>query len=125
MNLTISKGNMTDEPKLEQAGEHKRLIFNLALNRIKDGADFPRFIAWDKKAEIISQYCHKGSALLVTGHIRTDKYTNKDGKTVYTQDIIVDSVEFCDKKKADEPKDNPDDGWMNIPDGIDAELPFN
>ena len=123
MNLTISKGNMTDDPKIEVVGEHKKVSFNLALNRIKDGADFPRFIAWDKKAEIISQYSHKGSQLLITGHIRTDKYTNKDGKTVYTQDIIVDSVEFCDKKQNDEQKQ--DEGWMNIPDGFDAELPFN
>ena len=120
MNLTISKGNMTDDPKLEEVGEHKKVSFNLALNRMKDGADFPRFIAWDKKAQLISQYCHKGSQLLVTGHIRTDSFTNKEGKKVYTQDIIVDSLEFCDKK----PKEQTDD-FMKIPDGIDNEIPFN
>lgn len=120
MNLTISKGNMTDDPKIEVVGEHKKVSFSLALNRMKDGADFPRFTAWDKKAELIEKYCRKGSALLVTGHIRTDSYQNKEGKKVYTTDIIVDSIEFCDKK----PKDEADD-FMKIPDGIDNEIPFN
>ena len=129
MNKTISMGNLTDEPKIsEVAGGHKTATFNLALNRIKDGADFPRFVAWDKKAELIENWCHKGSRLLVEGHIHTDSYENRDGKKVYTTDIIVDSLEFCDRKPKDgsegQPKENPGGGWMNVPEGIDDEVPF-
>lgn len=128
MNYTFSIGNMTDEPKInEVSGGHKTATFTLALNRIKEGADFPRFVAWDKKAELIEKYCHKGTKLAIRGHIQTGSY-EKDGKKVYTTDIIVDDIEFCDKKPKDEtagqPTENPGDGFMQIPDGIDNELPF-
>lgn len=125
MNLTISVGNMTDEPRIDEvAGGHKKATFNLALNRIKEGADFPRFVAWDKKAELIENWCHKGTKLAITGHIHTDSY-DKDGKKVYTTDIIVDQIEFCDKKQKDEqPRENPEVAFMNIPANIDEEIPF-
>lgn len=123
MNITLSIGNMTDEPKIDVFGEHKKASFSLALNRIKDGADFPRFVAWDKKAELIEQYCHKGSKLGIKGHIQTGSYDGKNGK-VYTTDIIVDELEFLDRKPKDEqPTENPTD-FMKIPDGVDEEMPF-
>lgn len=131
MNLTISKGNMTDEPRItETKNGKKKAEFTLALNRMKEGADFPRFIAWEKRAELIEKWCHKGTGLLITGHIQTDSYEGKNG-TVYTTDIICDTIEFCDKKQKamdgteGQPKQNPDDGFMNIPDGLDEEIPFN
>ena len=127
MNLTVSVGNMTDEPKItEVSGGHKTATFSLALNRIKDGADFPRFVAWDKKAEVIEKWCHKGTKLAIVGHIHTDSY-EKDGRKIYTTDIIVEQIEFCEKKKdetAGQPKENPSDTWMNIPEGTDEEMPF-
>ena len=128
MNITLSIGNMTDEPKIDVYNEHKKASFSLALNRVKDGADFPRFVAWDKKAELIEQYCHKGSKLAIKGHIQTGSYLNMDKKKVYTTDIIVDELEFLDRKPKDEttrqPTENPDD-FMKIPDGIEDEMPFN
>jgi len=125
MNLTLSVGNMTDEPKIDVYNEHKKASFALALNRVKDGADFPRFVAWDNKAELIEKYCHKGSKLAIKGHIQTGSYLNMDKKKVYTTDIIVDEIEFCDRKPKDEqPTENPSDTWMSIPDGIQEELPF-
>ena len=128
MNITLSIGNMTDEPKIDVFNEHKKASFALALNRAKDGADFPRFVAWDKKAELIEQYCHKGSKLAIKGHIQTGSYLNMDKKKVYTTDIIVDELEFLDRKPKDEttrqPTENPDD-FMKIPDGIEDEMPFN
>lgn len=129
MNKTISMGNLTDEPKItETTTGKKKAEFTLALNRMKEGADYPRFIAWEKKAEFMQNYCHKGMKLLVEGHIQTGSYENKDGKKVYTTDIICDNIEFCEKKKLDgsegQPKKNPDDEWMNIPDGVEEELPF-
>ena len=128
MNKVICAGNMTDEPRIDVFNEHKKASFTLALNRIKDGADYPRFIAWDKKAEFLENWCHKGTRLLVEGHIQTGSY-EKDGKKVYTTDIICDNIEFCEKKPKDEtvgqPKENPTDEFMKIPEGIDEQLPFN
>ena len=129
MNKTISMGNLTDEPKItETSTGKKKAEFTLALNRMKDGADYPRFIAWEKKAEFMQNYCHKGMKLLVEGHIQTGSYDGKNGK-VYTTDIICDNIEFCEKKKAmdgteGQPKKNESEEWMNIPEGVQEELPF-
>lgn len=130
MNKTISIGNMTDDPKItETAAGKKKAEFVLALNRIKEGADFPRFVAWEQKAEIIEKYCHKGSKISVEGHIQTGSYENREGKKVYTTDIICDVIEFLDRKPKDgsegQSKENPKDEFMKIPDGIDEEIPFS
>lgn len=115
MNRTISMGNLTDDPKITYTQNGKAKVeFTLALNRMKEGADFPRFIAWEKKAEFLERYCHKGMKLLVEGHIQTGSYDGKNGK-VYTTDIICDNIEFCEKKK---------ESVMSIPEGIDEEIPF-
>ena len=127
MNKTFSVGNMTSDPKITYTPAGKaKAEFTLALNRIKEGADFPRFIAWEKKAEIIEKYCRKGSKIAVTGHIQTGSYEGKNGK-VYTTDIIVDDIEFCDKKKdpAEGYGKNEHEEFMQVPDGIDNEIPFN
>lgn len=129
MNLTISTGNMTDDPKIIETATGKKMArFTLALNRMKDGADFPSFVAWEQKAELIENWCHRGTKLLVEGHIQTGSYEGKNGK-VYTTDIVADRIEFLDKKPKDgsegQPKENPSDAWMNVPDGIDEEIPFN
>ena len=128
MNKTISMGNLTDEPKItETSTGKKKAEFTLALQRMKEGADFPRFIAWEKKAEFVEKYCHKGMKFIVEGRLQTGSYEGKNGK-VYTTDIVCDSIEFCEKKKPDEttgqPKENPSDDWMNIPEGVQEELPF-
>ena len=130
MNRTISMGNMTADPEIKETSTGKKYArFTLALQRMKEGADFPNFIAWEKKAEFMEKYCRKGMKLLVEGHILTGSYEGKNGK-VYTTDIVCDNIEFCEKKKRDDgsegqPKDNIDEGWMNVPDGIDEEMPFN
>ena len=129
MNRTFSMGNLTDDPKISYTTSGKaKAEFTLALNRPKEGADFPRFIAWEKKAEFLEKWCHKGMKLMVEGHIQTGSYEGKNGK-VYTTDIICDQIEFCEKKQKDgtegQPKENINDGWMNVPDGIEEEMPFN
>ena len=128
MNITVSLGNLTDEPKVDVlANGMKKATFSLALNRTKEGADYPRFTAWDKRAEVIEKYCHKGTKLAVVGHIQTGSY-EKDGKKVYTTDIIVDRLDFYEKKPKDgsegQPTENPKDDWMDIPKGIEEQLPF-
>lgn len=129
MNKTISIGNLTDEPKISQTQSGKKVArFTLALNRTGEGADFPSFIAWEQKAELLENYCHKGMKLAVEGHIQTGSYEGKNGK-VYTTDIVADRIEFVEKKAKDEtsgqPKENPSDSFMKIPDGMDEEVPFS
>lgn len=122
MNKTISMGNLTEDPKVSYTQNGKaKAEFTLALNRYKEGADFPRFIAWEKKAELLEKYCHKGDKLMVEGHIQTGSYEGKNGK-VYTTDVIVDSIEFCGKKGEGK---NESDGFVSVPDGIGEEIPFH
>ena len=123
MNKTISMGNLTDDPKIRRTASGKKVAeFTLALNRGKDGADYPRFIAWEQKADLIEKYCHKGMKLLVEGRIQTGSY-EKDGKKVYTTDIVADSIEFCERKK-EEPRENPEE-FVKIPEGLEEDMPFN
>ena len=101
-------------------------------------ADFINCVAFGKTAEFIGKYFSKGSMIGVTGRIQTGSYTNKDGVKVYTTEVIVEEQEFAESKAASAehaanfaPADRPapsqaaGDGFMNIPDGIDEELPFN
>ena len=84
----------------------------------------------------MERFGRKGTKFLVEGRIQTGSYTNKDGQKVYTTDVVVEQVEFAESKASGDnsgyvPADRPSpsgaagDGFMNIPDGIDEELPFN
>ena len=101
-------------------------------------ADFIRCIAFGKTAEFFERFGRKGTKFLIEGRIQTGSYTNKDGQKVYTTDVVVENAEFAESKSAASgnaggfaPADRPapsqaaGDGFMNIPDGIDEELPFN
>lgn len=112
--------------------------FSLAVDRKfkQDGqptADFINCLAFGKRAEFIEKYCRKGTKLVVEGSWQTGSYTNKDGNKVYTNECLVESCEFAESKVAsqnnqsvDRPEPAPNgDGFMNIPVGIDEELPFN
>ena len=128
MNKTFSMGRLTDDPKVSETSTGKKIArFVMALDRTKDGADFPSFIAWEKSAELIEKSVHKGDRLLIEGHIQTGSY-EKDGHKVYTTDIVVDRFEFIEPKKKDgtegQPEDNHND-FMAIPEGLDEQMPFN
>ena len=128
MNKFVGIGRLTDEPKVSETQSGKKIArFTLALDRIGEGADFPSFIAWEKRAELIEKYCHKGNKIGVVGRIQTGSYEVKNGK-VYTTDIVVDEIEFCEKKQKDgsegQPKENPEEEFMKIPEGIDETIPF-
>ncbi len=128
MNKVITMGRLTDEPKVSETSTGKKMArFTLALDRIGEGADFPNYIAWEKRAELIEKYCHKGNKIGVAGRLQTGSYEGKNGK-VYTTDIVVDEIEFCEKKQKDEtdgqPKENPAEEFMAIPEGIGEEIPF-
>lgn len=98
-------------------------------------ADFINCVAFGKSAEFIEKYFKKGMAIGLTGRIQTGSYTNKDGQKVYTTDVVVEETEFVESKGASSasntntsrpaPSVASSDGFMNIPDGIDEELPFN
>ena len=88
-------------------------------------ADFINCIAFGKLGEFAEKYLHKGVKIAVTGRIQTGSYKNKDGNTVYTTDVVVEEQEFCESKSQNN-QQNPasSDGFINIPDGIESELPF-
>lgn len=135
MNRVILMGRLTDDPKTQTTQSGMEVArFTLAINRMKTkdnqdpGADFPSCVAFGKTAETIGNYLHKGNLVVVEGRLQTGSYTGQDGVKRYTTDVIVDRFEFCERKaegqQAPEPSTDSD-GFMNIPDGIDEELPFN
>ena len=124
--------------------------FSIAVDRRfkREGepdADFFNCTAFGKQAEFIERYLRKGVKVVVCGRIQNDNYTNKEGQMVYSVRVMVDEIEFAESKNAS--AGNGDggyngggymgggnsapapsgagDGFMNIPDGIDEELPFN
>jgi single-strand DNA-binding protein len=104
--------------------------FTVAVDRSykKDGeptADFISCVAFGKTAEFISKYFYKGSKIVIEGEWRTGSYTNKDGQKVYTNDCVVNRVEFGEsKKESSNAPSAPDDDFMSIPGDIDELVPF-
>lgn len=143
MNNVALIGRLTRDPQIRYSqGDKATCIarFTLAVDRRfkREGddqtADFPSCVAFGKTGEFIEKYGKKGIKFAVIGRLQTGSYTNKDGQTVYTTDVVVESVEFAESKSVSQantgaapaPADNPaDDGFMNVPDEIDEELPFN
>ena len=147
MNRVILMGRLTRDPEIRYSqGESATAVarYTLAVDRRfnrngdENNADFIGCVAFGKQAEFAERYLHKGIKMLVTGRIQTGSYTNKDGVRVYTTDVVVEDQEFAESKNANPgqggsysaPNSRPDpvsvgDGFMNIPDGIDEELPFN
>lgn len=98
----------------------------LAIDRKykKGETDFISCVAFGKIAEWMEKYTHKGMKLEIVGHIQTGSY-EKDGKKVYTTDVIVEEADFAESKKASGGSSKEDDdGFINVPDGVDEELPF-
>ncbi|MBR2257573.1 MAG: single-stranded DNA-binding protein [Blautia sp.] len=151
MNKVILMGRLTRDPEVRYtAGENAQAMasYTLAVDRRfrrdQDAeADFIRCVCFGRAAEFAEKYFHKGIKILVTGRIQTGSYTNRDGVKVYTTDVIVEDQEFAESKAASDgyqssaPRNSAPssqsagagadslDGFMNIPDGIEEELPFN
>ena len=140
MNKIILMGRLTRDPETRYSqGENQTAIarFSLAVDRRfkRQGdaeADFFNCTAFGRQAEFVEKYLKQGTKVVVTGRIQTGSYTNRDGQKVYTTDVIVEEQEFAESKKAAGQQDGNNggysdagDGFMNIPDGIDEELPFN
>ena len=109
-------------------------------------ADFINCVAFGRSGEFAERYLHKGTKICVSGRIQTGSYTNKDGVKVYTTEVVVEDQEFAESKNASGGNDGGYSnggynnggfgggmpaasgaavGFMNIPEGIDEELPFN
>ena len=129
MNVVMLMGRATKDPEIRwTSGENSFCVarWTLAVNRRKEGADFISCEALGKTAEAIEKWVKKGTKIAVSGRWQTGSYKNREGKTVYTNDCVVESWEFAESKKAEqEPPEGPaPDEFVNVPDGIDEELPF-
>ncbi len=155
MNKVILVGRLTRDPEVRySAGEGSMAIarYSLAVDRRgrrdnnaggdQPTADFINIVAFGRDGEFAEKYLRKGMRILVEGHIQTGSYTNKEGQKVYTTDVVVERHEFVESKGSGQGAGGADpfvpsssgsssdqqdsgDGFMNIPDGIDEELPFN
>ena len=153
MNKVILMGRLTKDPDVRYTqGESPAAIarYTLAVDRRfvrrdqqdAQTADFIGIVAFGKAGEFAEKYLKKGTKVIVTGRIQTGSYTNKEGQKVYTTDIVAEDQEFAESKNAAgsnggfsgagnnasagaEKPVAAGDGFMNIPDGIDEELPFN
>ena len=147
MNKVILMGRLTKDPEVRYSqGETPMAVarYTLAVDRRfnrngdDQSADFIGCVAFGRAGEFAEKYFRKGTKVAITGRIQTGSYTNKDGVKVYTTDVVVEEQEFAESKnssggeggytgggnRALEPS-GAGDGFMNIPDGIDEELPFN
>ena len=152
MNKVILMARLTRDPDVRySAGENSTAVarYTLAVDRRfrRDGdatADFIGCVAFGRQAEFAEKYLRQGTKIAITGRIQTGSYTNREGQKVYTTDVVVEEQEFAESKNAggsnggySAPQHNNPapsantsdlgsaDGFMNIPDGIDEELPFN
>lgn len=146
MNKTILMGRLTRDPEIRySSGDEPTAIarYTLAVDRRykrqgdEQTADFINCVVFGRGAEFAEKYLHQGIKIVVTGRIRTGSYTNKDGHKVYTTEVVIEEQEFAESKAAqngttrsgsstgNEPRQAPGDGFMDIPDAIEEELPFN
>ena len=153
MNKVILMGRLTRDPEVRySSGDNSMAIarYTLAVDRRfrrnNDGeatADFIGCVAFGRSAEFAEKYFRQGLKVVVTGRIQTGSYVNRDGQKVYTTDVVVEDQEFAESKAASmshgdggygasapapskpAPSAASGDGFMNSPDGIDEELPFN
>lgn len=145
MNKVMLMGRLTRDAEIRYSqGESATAIarFSLAVDRRfhRDNddqtADFINCVAFGKAAEFLEKFGRKGVKFVVEGRIQTGSYTNKDGQRVYTTDVVVEQMEFAESKassgnnsnngqSAPSPAPEGADGFMNISEGIDEELPFN
>ena len=131
-NVVVLIGRLTSDPRISGEGDKKVARFNLAVDRGKDKngndlTDFPSVVAWGPQADFAQKWLKKGTGISIIGRIMTGKYTNKEGQTVYTTDVAVDSYTFLPSNKsgdevsqAPQPQNAPQDDFQ----GLDEAVPF-
>lgn len=147
MNKVILMGRLARDPEVRYSqGDNPMAIarYTLAVDRRRSkdndntGADFIGCVAFGRNGEFAEKYLKKGTKIVIEGRIQTGSYMNKDNQKVYTTDVVIESQEFAESKGSESSGDreardqaamqgytDAGDGFMNIPDGIDEELPFN
>jgi len=130
MNNVSLVGRLTRDPEIKATNSGSSYArFSIAVDRRgKDaGTDFINIVAFGKTSEFIERYFRKGQRIGINGRIQTGSYEGKDGKKVYTFDVIAENVEFVESKSASASATPANaDGFVNIPDGVeDPGLPFN
>lgn len=139
MNITHLMGWLTRDPEIRYAQNQNSTTvarFSLAVpKKIKregePDSDFFNCTCFGKTAEFVEKYIHKGTKIIITGRIENDNYTNKEGQKVYGVKIVVEEIEFAESKRPEEnnmDKDNRqgnEEGFINIPSGVEEENPFN
>lgn len=140
MNKCVLMGRLTRDPEIRVNNDKFVARFTIAVDRRfkRDGdeqtADFINCVAFGKTAEFVEKYAYKGTKFVVEGRIQTGSYTNKDGVRVYTTDIVVEQLEFAESKSSADgnatgntanSNATNNTSFMDIPDDISEELPFN
>ncbi|MSA01079.1 single-stranded DNA-binding protein [Lactonifactor sp. BIOML-A3] len=141
MNKAVLMGRLTRDPDVRYSqGDNPIAIarYTLAVDRRfrRDGeatADFISCLCFGKAAEFAEKYLRQGTKMTVCGRIQTGSYTNKEGQKVYTTEVVVEEQEFAESKAANEGHGTAQqstpvpgaDGFVNLPDDIDEDLPFN
>lgn len=141
MNVVVLMGRLTRDPEVRYSqGVNSTAVarYTLAVDRPyrregENNTDFIGCVAFGRNAEFAEKYLRKETKIAITGRIQTGSYVNREGQKVYTTDVVINTQEFAgSRNEAQEPaqKGQPmpeagEDGFMNIPDGIDDELPFS
>ena len=145
MNTWIGIGRLVGDPDVRVNGDNKYARYTLAVDRgvkrdpnnpEQQTADFISCVCFGKGADFADTYLRKGTKIAVTGRIQTGKYTNKDGKVVYTTDVYVERHEFCESRSSGSNQGDShqqaatpvpqalDTSFVNIPDNFSGEVPF-
>ncbi len=118
MNKVVLMGRLTKDPSVRYSqGENPLAVarFTLAVDRRfrrqSEGgddqtADFISCVAFGKQGEFVEKYAHKGTKFALSGRIQTGRYTNKEGQTVYTTDVVVEDIEFAESKASQNASEN-------------------
>ena len=146
MNKVVLMGRLTRDPDVRYSqGENPMAIarYTLAVDRRfkrngEQEADFINCVAFGRAGEFAEKYLKQGTKIVVSGRIQTGSYTNRDGMKVYTTDVVIEEQDFAESKaaaaqnnmgvpqpSAPQPRAAASDGFMNIPDGLEEELPFS
>lgn len=144
MNKWVGVGRLVRDPEVRHSqGENSTAVarYTVAVERKfkrdnEPTADFIPCVVFGRAAEFAEKYFRQGLRVAISGRIQTGRYTNKDGVKVYTTEIFVEEQEFAESRKEQQQNNSEQnqntnssvasagDGFMNIPDGIDEELPF-
>lgn len=132
MNHLILMGRLTKDPEIRYTNGGKTVgSFSLAVDRRfksegQPEADFFNCVTFGKQAEFVEKYLHKGTKILLAGEIQNNNYKDQNGVQHYSMQVLVNEIEFAESKRSQqEPSDQSNDGFMNIPEGMEEELPFN